>query len=93
MTGSQQDHGHHAHAVAVGHGPRKRRRMALRMALPGGAGPTCGAGPIILVRSRFMLRMLYGSAICFAVRDDRGARPVVATVRAVQLNSIWRHRG
>jgi hypothetical protein len=64
MTGSQQDHGHHAHAVAVGHEPRKRR---VARGLTGWRWSDLRRRAHILVRSRFMLRVLYGAAICFAV--------------------------
>ena len=64
MTGSQQDHGHHAHAAAVGHGPRKRR---VARGLTGWRWSDLRRRAHILVRSRFMLRVLYGAAICFAV--------------------------
>src|SRR5215471_6229638 len=68
MTGSQHDHGHRAHAVAVGSAPRRRRFM--RGFMHGFAGwrwKDLRRQTLILVRSRFMLRMLLGSAFCFAV--------------------------
>ena len=64
MTGSQQDHGHRAHAVAVGRAPRRRRLMP-RFA--GWRWNDLGRRTLVLIRSRFMLRMLLGSAICFAL--------------------------
>jgi hypothetical protein len=68
MTGSQHDYGHRAHAVAVGRAPRRRRFM--RGFMHGFAGwrwNDLRRRTLILVRSRFMLRMLLGSALCFAV--------------------------
>src|SRR6185295_10453286 len=64
MTGSQQDHGHRAHAVAVGRAPRRRRLMP-RFAR--WRWNDLGRRTLVLIRSRFMLRMLLGSAICFAL--------------------------
>ena len=64
MTASQQDHGHRAHAVTMGHAPR-RRRFAHRLA--GWRWNDLRRRAVVLGRSRFMLRMLLGSAICFAV--------------------------
>src|SRR5215472_1325232 len=68
MTGSQHDHGHRAHAVAVGGAPRRRRFM--RGFMHGFAGwrwNDLRRQTLILVRSRFMLRILLGSALCFAI--------------------------
>jgi hypothetical protein len=64
MTTSQQDHGHRAHAVAMGHAPRRRR---FARGLARWRWNDLRRRAVILARSRFMLRMLLGSAICFAV--------------------------
>ena len=55
MTGSEQEHGHRAHAVAVGHAPRKRR---VARGLTGWRWNDLRRRALILVRSRFMLRVL-----------------------------------
>src|SRR5499427_5238044 len=68
MTGSQHDHGHRAHAVAVGGAPRRRRLMrGFKHGFAGWRWQDLRRQTLILVRSRFMLRMLLGSAFCFAV--------------------------
>src|SRR5215468_12407943 len=68
MTGSQHDHGHRAHAVAVGGAPRRRRFMrGFKHGFAGWRWRDLRRQTLILVRSRFMLRMLLGSAFCFAV--------------------------
>src|SRR5262249_57494199 len=68
MTGSQDDHGHRAHAVAVGRAPRRRRFMrGFTHGFAGWRWQDLRRQTFILVRSRFMLRMLLGSAFCFAV--------------------------
>src|SRR5262252_3856754 len=68
MTGSQHDHGHRAHAVAVGGAPRRRRFMrGFKHGFAGWRWQDLRRQTFILVRSRFMLRMLLGSAFCFAV--------------------------
>jgi len=64
MTTSQQDRGHRAHAVAMGHAPRRRR---FARGLARWRWNDLRRRAVILARSRFMLRMLLGSAICFAV--------------------------
>lgn len=64
MTGSQQDHGHRAHVVAMGRAPRRRRLMH---GFAGWRWNDLRRRTLVLIRSRFMLRMLLGSAICFAV--------------------------
>src|SRR5215467_2329447 len=68
MKGSQHDHGHRAHAVAVGRAPRRRRFMrGVMHGLAGWRSHDLRRRTLILFRSRFMLRMLLGSALCFAV--------------------------
>src|SRR6476659_6373090 len=68
MTGSQHEHAHRAHAVAMGRAPRRRRFMRGFMhGLAGWRSHDLRRRTLILFRSRFMLRMLLGSALCFAV--------------------------
>jgi hypothetical protein len=68
MTSSQHEHAHRAHAVAMGRAPRRRRFMRGFMhGLAGWRSHDLRRRTLILFRSRFMLRMLLGSALCFAV--------------------------
>ena len=68
MTSSQHEHAHRAHAVAVGRAPRLRRFMRGFMhGFAGWSSHDLRRRTLILFRSRFMLRMLLGSALCFAV--------------------------
>ena len=68
MTSSQHEHAHRAHAVAVGRAPRLRRFMRGFMhGFTGWSSHDLRRRTLILFRSRFMLRMLLGSALCFAV--------------------------
>ncbi|HUL88233.1 MAG TPA: hypothetical protein VLU23_08635 [Pseudolabrys sp.] len=64
MTGPEHEHGHRAHAVAVGHAPR-RRRMPYRL------GPwrwsALQRGSLRFLRSRFVRRLFWSSAICLAI--------------------------
>jgi hypothetical protein len=68
MTSSQHEHAHRAYAVAVGRAPRLRRFMRGFMhGFAGWSSHDLRRRTLILFRSRFMLRMLLGSALCFAV--------------------------
>ena len=68
MTSSQHEHAQRAHAVAVGRAPRLRRFMRGFMhGFAGWSSHDLRRRTLILFRSRFMLRMLLGSALCFAV--------------------------
>jgi hypothetical protein len=68
MTSSQHEHAQRAHAVAVGRAPRLRRFMRGFMhGFAGWSSHDLRRRTLILFRSRFMLRMLLGSAFCFAV--------------------------
>ena len=68
MTSSQHEHAHRAHAVAVGRAPRLRRFMRGFMhGFAGWSSHDLRRRTLILFRSRLMLRMLLGSALCFAV--------------------------
>ena len=64
MTGTEHEHGHRAHAVAVGHATQRRR-------IPRRFGPWRWGGlrrvSLNLLRSRFMRRLFWGSAVCFAL--------------------------
>src|SRR6476620_7524806 len=67
MTSSQHEHAHRAHAVAMGRAPRRRRFMRGFMhGLAGWRSHDLRRRTLILFRSCFMLRMLLGSALCFA---------------------------
>ena len=77
MTGSEHEHGHRAHAVAVGHAPHRRRMVPWLSRWPR-SWSDLRRGTFILVRSRFVRRLFWGSAVCF----------VVATLAALGL--WWR---
>src|SRR5512137_1907843 len=64
MKGTEQEHGQRAHAVAVGHASH-RRRAAYGLSHRRWSGLRRKA--LYLVRSRFLRRVLWGSAICVAV--------------------------
>ena len=68
MTSSQHEHAQRVHAVAVDRAPRRRRFMRGFMhGFAGWRSHDLRRRTLILFRSRFMLRMLLGSALCFAV--------------------------
>jgi hypothetical protein len=68
MTSSQHEHAHRVHAVAVVRAARLRRFMRGFMhGFAGWSSHDLRRRTLILFRSRFMLRMLLGSALCFAV--------------------------
>jgi len=64
MTGSEHEHAPRAHAVAVGHGLRQRRVPHRLGRWPGRSGR---ASLNLLLRSRFLRRLFWGSAICSAI--------------------------
>jgi hypothetical protein len=64
MIGTEQEHGHRADAVAVRHA-KHRRRVAYGFSHRRWSGLRRKA--LNLVRSRFLRRVLWGSAICVAV--------------------------
>jgi hypothetical protein len=64
MTGTEHEHAHRAHAVAVGHAAR-RRRIPYRLGSWRWSG--LRRGSLNLLRSRFLRRVLWGSAICVTI--------------------------
>lgn len=63
MTGTEHEHGHRAQAVAVGSASRQQR-ITRRFARWRWNGLRRGA--LNFLHSRFLLRLLWGSAICLA---------------------------
>ena len=67
MTGSEHEHGHRATRRRRGACDAPAQRMIAIALGVDGAGPACAARGLNLLRSRFLRRLFWGSAICVTV--------------------------